>query len=123
MPATRPTVSPTDAPTVQTTAEQAALYRLSGDLNPLHIDPDFARRPASRVRCCMGCARSGRSGTRWAVTPGDRRLAELSARFRAPVFPGDRLDIEIWMVDDAGAVAAVSVAGTVVLGPARASFA
>ena len=84
-------------------------------------------RPASRARSCTACARWARSGTRSVerstTAPETVELAELSARFRAPVFPGDRLDIEIWIVDDARAVATVSVAGALVLGPARASFA
>jgi acyl dehydratase len=126
---------PPDARTsVQTTTEQAALYRLSGDLNPVHIDPGFAGqagqpRPLLHGLCTLGALghalgeRAGGGGAGERAGAGERRLAELSVRFRAPVFPGDRLDIEIWALDDAQALATVSVAGALVLGPARASFA
>jgi acyl dehydratase len=127
-PATPPDRRPDARTSIQTTTEQAALYRLSGDLNPVHIDPDFARqagqpRPLLHGLCTFGAlGHAVADGVVGAV--GDQRLAELSGRFRAPVFPGDRLDIEIWTLDDALAlVATVSVAGTLVLGPARAAFA
>jgi acyl dehydratase len=126
-PATPPDRRPDVRTSVQTTTEQAALYRLSGDLNPVHIDPAFAGeagqpRPILHGLCTLG-ALGHALGRAFDDRAGDRRLAELSARFRAPAFPGDRLDIEIWIVDDARALATVSVAGALVLGPARASFA
>jgi acyl dehydratase len=107
---------------VQTTTEQAALYRLSGDLNPVHIDPGFAAqagqpRPLLHGLCTFGAL--GHALER----EGGGRLNELSGRFPAPVFPGDRLEIESWTLDNVRALATVSVAGTLVLGPARASFA
>ena len=110
---------------VQTTTEQAALYRLSGDLNPVHIDHGFAvqagqPRPLLHGLCTFGALGHALGDLTGA---GGRRLTELSARFRAPVFPGDRLDIEIWRLDATSVLATVSVAGTMVLGPARASFA
>jgi acyl dehydratase len=108
--------------TVQTTTEQAALYRLSGDLNPVHIDPGFARRAGQPRPLLHGLCTLGALGHALGACAGDRRLGELSARFRAPVFPGDRLEIEIWMLEGSEALATASVAGTVVLGPARASF-
>jgi acyl dehydratase len=107
---------------VQTTTEQAALYRLSGDLNPVHIDPGFAREAGQPRAILHGLCTLGALGHALCAHAGDRQLAELSARFRAPVFPGDRLDIEIWTFDDATALAMVSVAGTLVLGPACATF-
>ncbi len=129
-PATPPDRRPDGRTSVQTTTEQAALYRLSGDLNPVHMDPAFAReagqpRPLLHGLCTFGALGHalGAAATDGGGGTGGRRLAELSARFRAPVFPGDRLDVEIWTLDDATALAAVSVAGTLVLGPARASFA
>lgn len=127
VPATPPDRRPDVRTSVQTTTEQAALYRLSGDLNPVHIAPAFAReagqpRPILHGLCTLG-ALGHALGRAFDDRAGDRRLAELSARFRAPAFPGDRLDIEIWIVDDARAVATVSVAGALVLGPAHASFA
>jgi acyl dehydratase len=108
---------------IHTTTEQAALYRLSGDLNPVHVDPAFARQAGQPRPLLHGLCTFGALGHALCENADDRRLTELSGRFREPVFPGDRLDIEIWTLDDATALATVSVAGTLVLGPARASFA
>ena len=80
----------------QTTANQAMLYRLSGDLNPLHIDPKLATKvgfegPILHGLCTYGFA------TRAIVAElcgGDpTRLARFSARFSQTVYPGDALTI------------------------------
>jgi len=80
-------------------ANQAVIYRLSGDLNPLHLDPAAARRggfdrPILHGLCTYGFA------TRLIVSnllDGDAaRLKEFSARFSDVVYPGDRLTIEGW---------------------------
>jgi acyl dehydratase len=122
-----PVVTPDRPPdvrtSVQTSPEQAALYRLSGDLNPGHIDPGFAREAGQPRPLLHGLCTLGTLGHALFAHADDRQLADLSARFRAPVFPGDRLDIDIWKDDDVPTIATVSVAGTLVLGPARASFA
>ena len=122
-PATPPAREPDLRTSIQTTTEQAALYRLSGDLNPVHVDPGFARESGQQRTILHGLCTLGALGHAVCAQAGGRQLAELSARFRAPVFPGDRLEIEIWMLDDARATATVSVAGTLVLGPAQAIFA
>lgn len=78
---------------------QAALYRLSGDLNPLHLDPEAARRggfdqPILHGLCTYGFA------TRAIVNEllgGDvARLKEFSARFSDVVYPGDTLTTKGW---------------------------
>ena len=80
--------------------EQAAvLYRLSGDLNPLHIDPEIARaagfeRPILHGLCTLGALC-------WLVVrdlcEGDpTRLRFFAAHFTAPVFPGDRIRLSAW---------------------------
>jgi acyl dehydratase len=117
-----PARAPNGRCSVQTTTEQAALYRLSGDLNPVHIDPAFAREAGQPRAILHGLCTMGALGhALYRHAPG-RRLADLSARFAAPVFPGDRLEIAIWDTEPGAAVATVSVAGTVVLGPAAASL-
>jgi acyl dehydratase len=121
-PATPPDRQPDVRATVQTTPEQTALYRLSGDLNPVHIDPAFAREAGQPRPILHGLCTLGALGHVLCASAGDRQLGELSARFRAPVFPGDRLDIEIWRTGDDAARAAVAVDGTIVLDPARATF-
>src|SRR3546814_5726767 len=74
-----------------------------GDMNPLHIDPDAARRagfdrPILHGLCTYGIACR-------AVIEGfagwdPERLASLAARFSAPVFPGDALVIDLWRDGD-----------------------
>ena len=78
---------------------QAALYRLSGDLNPLHVDPEFARgggfdRPILHGLCTYGIAiRSMVNG----VLGGDvTRFKKFSARFSSPVYTGDELTTACW---------------------------
>ncbi len=101
---------------------QAALYRLSGDLNPLHLDPAAAKRggfdrPILHGLCTYGFA------TRAIVNEllgGDvARLKEFSARFSDVVYPGDTLTIRGWKVD-VGYIIQVRTDRSVVLSNARA---
>jgi acyl dehydratase len=85
-----------------TSPEQALLYRLSGDLNPLHADPEFARGvgfergPILHGLCTFGFM--VRHVAR-AVCGGDAtRLRGFEAQFRRPVWPGDTLVTEGWQV-------------------------
>jgi acyl dehydratase len=84
------------------------VYRLSGDRNPLHSDPWFAKEKAGFPRtilhglCTYGIA--GRALVR-AVCDGDAaRLTGVAATFTAPVFPGERLATSIWRTGDDGAL-------------------
>lgn len=84
---------------LETGEEQALLYRLNGDLNPLHSDPDLARglgfdRPILHGLCTMGvvCHALLRA-------PGGYRadaLREVRLRFAKPVYPGETIRTEIW---------------------------
>ena len=82
------------------TPEGAALiYRLSGDMNPLHADPEIARqagfdRPILHGLCTLAVAS-------WSITEalagGDfSRLTHLQLRFSSPVYPGETIRTEIW---------------------------
>lgn len=78
---------------------QAALYRLSGDLNPLHIDPMAASfsgfpRPILHGLCTFGFA--GRAVLEGACGNDVGRLKEYGVRFSAPVFPGDVITTRGW---------------------------
>ncbi|MBI4963199.1 MAG: MaoC family dehydratase N-terminal domain-containing protein [Desulfomonile tiedjei] len=78
---------------------QAALYRLNGDLNPLHLDPDFAKmggfpRPILHGLCTYGYA--VRAIVHGACDGDPARLKEFRARFAGVVYPGDTLVTEGW---------------------------
>jgi acyl dehydratase len=81
---------------------QAQLYRLTGDLNPLHVDPEYARasgfeRPIMHGLCSYGFAvRMAMKGL-GALRP--ERIAEANCRFVSPVYPGQDLRLELWARD------------------------
>lgn len=87
----------------QTLPQQALLYRLSGDLNPLHSDPSFAAlggfdRPILHGLCTYGF--TGRALLHTVCGGNPTRLRSMEARFSKPVFPGDELTIRIWVEGD-----------------------
>ena len=91
---------------LETRPDQALLYRLSGDFNPLHADPRAARqagfpKPILHGRCSYGFACHAILKT---VCDYDFTLIRsLSARFTAVVYPGDTIRTEMWQ--DGNAVA------------------
>lgn len=94
---------PTRAPDVQvssrTRPDQALLYRLSGDRNPLHSDPDFARRGGFDKPILHGMCTYGITSRLLiqALCDGDpRKVKSMSARFTKPVIPGDELTVQAW---------------------------
>ena len=107
-----------------TTTEQAALYRLSGDRNPIHIDPGFAKKggfhgPILHGLCTFGFA--GRAILYGACDGDTSRFKSFSARFLNVVFPGDTLITEGWNVDRGRYIIQTSTPdGSIVLGNAAA---
>jgi acyl dehydratase len=85
-----------------TSPEQALLYRLSGDLNPLHADPKFAQAvgfekgPILHGLCSFGFM--VRHVARGACGGDATRVRSFEAQFRRPVWPGDTLVTEGWLV-------------------------
>ncbi len=82
-----------------TLPQQALLYRLCGDMNPLHADPAIARgagfeRPILHGRATMGVAQHAVLKTACEYDPA--RLKSLSVRFSAPFLPGETLRTELW---------------------------
>jgi acyl dehydratase len=82
------------------TLPQAALiFRLSGDYNPLHADPDLARRAGYQAPILHGLCTFGVAGHAILRTVCDYqadRLAFMQARFSAPLYPGETVRAEIW---------------------------
>ena len=82
-----------------TFANQALLYRLNGDLNPLHSHPASARQsgfdvPILHGLCSYGVAAHAVLRSYCGYDSG--RLKAIDVRFSAPVFPGETLSIELW---------------------------
>lgn len=82
-----------------TRPDQALLYRLSGDRNPLHADPGFARavgfpRPILHGLCTYGMA--CRAVLKAFAGYDPARLRSIAARFSAPVFPGETVTVDLW---------------------------
>ncbi|MFJ4712022.1 MaoC/PaaZ C-terminal domain-containing protein [Streptomyces sp. NPDC088785] len=79
--------------------EQALLYRLSGDWNPLHADPGFAKlagfdRPILHGLCTYGMTLKAVVDT---VLGGDvSRVTRYATRFAGVVFPGETLRVRMW---------------------------
>ncbi|WP_098025789.1 MaoC/PaaZ C-terminal domain-containing protein [Streptomyces sp. st115] len=82
--------------------DQALLYRLSGDWNPLHADPAFAElagfdRPILHGLCTYGMTLKAVADT---LLDGDvSRIAAYRTRFAGVVFPGETLRIRMWTED------------------------
>jgi acyl dehydratase len=87
-----------------TSPEQALLYRISGDQNPLHADPVFAERvgftqgPILHGLCTFGYL--ARAVVKHACGGEPTRLKTLSAQFRKPVWPGDTFQIQGFALGD-----------------------
>jgi acyl dehydratase len=98
---------------------QALVYRLSGDRNPLHADPEFAKaagfpRPILHGLCTYGF--TGRALLHTLCDSDPARFRSMEGRFSSPVFPGDDLSVRMWRTGDGEAVfQTVQQEGTVVL--------
>jgi acyl dehydratase len=82
-----------------TRPETALLYRLSGDPNPLHCDPDVARAAGFERPILHGLATFGVAGHALLRTMCDyapERLIAMSGRFSAPVYPGETIRTQMW---------------------------
>ncbi len=103
----RPEGDPDASVTYQTRPEQALIYRLSGDRNPLHADPSFAAmggfdKPILHGLCTYGF--TGR-GLLASLCDGDpSRFTSMYGRFSSPVFPGEALTVDVWRTGDGTAV-------------------
>jgi len=104
--------------TYQTRIDQALIYRLNGDRNPLHSDPSFAKsggfdRPILHGMCTFGF--TGRALLRVLCDNDPSRFVSMDARFSKPVLPGDALTISIWVEDGRALFRTERAPGEVVL--------
>jgi acyl dehydratase len=93
--------------TYETSPNQALLYRLSGDRNPLHSDPAFAAmggfdRPILHGLCTYGF--TGRALLHTFCGSDPSRFHHVEGRFTSPVMPGESLTVNMWETDDGKAV-------------------
>jgi acyl dehydratase len=121
-----PDRAPDHEVTEQTRPEQALLYRLSGDRNPLHADPKFAARggfsrPILHGLCTYGF--TGRVLLHELCGSDPARFISMGGRFSAPVLPGESLVVSIWRDDDGtAAFRTAKEDGTVVIDRGQVRF-
>ena len=94
-----PQRAPDQTVDIATRADQALIYRLSGDRNPLHSDPEFARmagfpRPILHGMCTYGITCRAVLQTYAEYDP--TRFKRHAARFSSPVFPGETISVDLW---------------------------
>jgi acyl dehydratase len=107
-----PDRAPDHQVTYQTSPDQALMYRLSGDRNPLHSDPSFAAmggfdRPILHGLCTYGF--TGRALLHTLCDSDVNRFRHVEGRFASPVVPGDTLTVSMWRIGDGSAVFTTSV--------------
>jgi acyl dehydratase len=95
-----PERKPDATATLQTRKDQALLYRLNGDRNPLHADPDLAKRvgfpaPILHGLCTYGVA--CRAILRTVASYDHTRITGFDVRFSSPVYPGEAIATDMWI--------------------------
>jgi acyl dehydratase len=95
-----PDRTPDATATLPTRKDQALLYRLNGDRNPLHADPDLARRagfpaPILHGLCTYGIA--CRAVLQTVAKYDHTRITGFDVRFSAPVYPGESIATDLWI--------------------------
>lgn len=83
---------------IPTSLRSAVIYRLSGDYNPLHVDPAAARAGGFDRPILHGLATFGLAarGITTALDGSMEHIRRLEGRFSAPVFPGETLRADVW---------------------------
>ncbi len=102
-----PDRAPDEVVSYTTRTDQALLYRLSGDRNPLHSDPAFAKRagfdrPILHGLCTYGF--TGRALLHALCGSDPARFRSMFGRFSRPTYPGDTLVVSVWVDGSSGTV-------------------
>ena len=113
-----PERTPDHEVTLQTSPDQAFVYRLSGDRNPLHTDPSFAAiggfdRPILHGLCSYGF--TGRALLGALCNNDVTKFTHIEGRFSSPVMPGDALTVRMWTIASGETVFTTSVGDRVVI--------
>jgi acyl dehydratase len=108
-----------------TRMDQPLLYRLSGDRNPLHSDPSFAKlggfeRPILHGLCSYGF--TGRALLHSLCDSDPARFKGMDARFSKPVMPGDDLIVSMWVSGNEAQFQTKNQDGEVVIDQGTAKF-
>src|SRR4051812_31140006 len=108
-----------------TRSDQALLYRLSGDRNPLHSDPEFAKlagfdRPILHGLCTYGF--TGRALLHALCGSDPARFTSIEGRFSKPVFPGDSLTVKMWVDGGEAVFTTETQNGEIVIDAGRCTF-
>jgi acyl dehydratase len=119
-----PSRDPDISTAARTWAGQAALYRLTGDRHPVHVDPAVALEVGFPQPILHGLATLGTVSLALANAAGSRPwdLTELTVRFASPVIPGDTIEIEAWREAEDIRFAAAARGGAKVLTAGSARF-
>lgn len=86
-----------------TSEYQAQVYRLSGDYNPLHVDPGFAQMSGFKAPILHGLCSFGiscRAVVKQFCDNNPKNFKAIKARFAKPVMPGDTLVVKMWKDGD-----------------------
>jgi acyl dehydratase len=123
-------VAPDRAPdqqvTYDTRPDQALTYRLSGDRNPLHSDPEFAKMAGFETPILHGLCSYGFTGRALLHTlcgSDPARFKSMEARFSKPVFPGDSLTVKMWVDGNEAIFRTETQRGDIVIDQGRLTFA
>ncbi len=109
-----------------TMSQQALLYRLSGDKNPLHADPGFASmggfsKPILHGLCTF--ANVGRAVIQACAADDPTRFRSIKVRFVRPVTPGDAITTEMWRESDNEILLQAKAGGHAVISNAKVTLA
>ncbi|HLJ08528.1 MAG TPA: MaoC family dehydratase, partial [Acidimicrobiia bacterium] len=115
---TPPDRAPDHEVTYATRSDQALLYRLSGDRNPLHSDPEFAKsagfpKPILHGLCTYGF--TGRALLHALCGSDPTRFKTMEGRFSKPVFPGESLTVRMWVDGGRATFTTESSSGQIVI--------